>query len=99
MVCARRGGGRAAGAGAAGDSSSYAGLGIGMGVLGLVLVAGYIAVMIPFIAVSVRRLHDAGYPGTYYFFGFIPFAGGILLLVYLATESRPAGLAYDLPRD
>jgi hypothetical protein len=30
--------------------------------------------------------------------GFIPFVGGILLLVYLATESRPQGAIYDVPR-
>ena len=29
---------------------------------------------------------------------FIPFVGGILMLVYLASESRPQGAVYDLPR-
>ncbi|MFT4284905.1 MAG: DUF805 domain-containing protein [Protaetiibacter sp.] len=91
--------GIAAAAASGGDGSVSAALGIGMGVIGLLWVAGYIAVMIPFIAVAIRRLHDAGYPGTYFLMGLIPFAGGILLLVYLATESRAAGMVYDLPRD
>ncbi len=42
--------------------------------------------LIPSIAVVVRRLHDTGKSGWYYFVAFIPFIGGIWLLVLLATE-------------
>jgi uncharacterized membrane protein YhaH (DUF805 family) len=80
------------------DSGAAPAFGVGAGVVGLLWVLAYIAVIIPFIAVSVRRLHDAGYAGYYYFMGFIPLVGGILLLVYYATESRPQGAVYDLPR-
>jgi len=76
---------------------SGAGFGIVAGILGLLLLAAWVLVMIPLIAVGVRRLHDVGYPGTYYFFGLIPFAGGIILLVLLLTESRPSGAIYDRP--
>jgi uncharacterized membrane protein YhaH (DUF805 family) len=79
-------------------SGGSAAVGIGAGVFGLLWLGAYIAAMIPMIAVSVRRLHDAGYPGYYFFMGFIPLVGGILLLVYLVTESRPQGAIYDLPR-
>ena len=72
-------------------------IGATTGLFGLVFLAGYIAVLVPFVAVSVRRLHDAGYPGTYFLLGFIPLVGGILLLVFHVTESRPAGAVYDRP--
>lgn len=81
-----------------GSSGNGAAYGIGAGVIGLLWLAGFIAAMIPMISVAVRRLHDAGYPGYYYFMGFIPLVGGILLLVYFASESRPQGAVYDLPR-
>jgi uncharacterized membrane protein YhaH (DUF805 family) len=89
-----------AGVGAAVDGSSGSGAayGIGAGVIGLLWLGAYIAAIIPMLSVTVRRLHDAGYAGYYYFMGFIPFVGGILLLVYLATESRPQGAIYDVPR-
>ena len=45
-----------------------------------------LATLIPNIAVVVRRLHDIGKSGWYYFVAFIPFIGGIWLLVLLATE-------------
>jgi uncharacterized membrane protein YhaH (DUF805 family) len=82
----------------ASDSGAAPAFGVGAGIVGLLWLLAYIAVIIPFIAVSVRRLHDAGYAGYYYFMGFIPLVGGILLLVYYATESRPQGAVYDLPR-
>ncbi len=45
--------------------------------------------IIPSIAVLVRRLHDTGKSGWYYFMGMIPIAGPIILLVYLTTDSQP----------
>lgn len=66
--------------------------------IALVWFAVYVAMIVPLIAVTVRRLHDAGYSGYYYFLGLIPFVGGILMIVYLASESKPQGAVYDLPR-
>mgnify|MGYP002700863064 CR=1 FL=1 len=45
-----------------------------------------IGVFIPSVAVAVRRLHDTGKSGWYYFISFIPLIGGIWLIVLLATE-------------
>lgn len=47
-----------------------------------------VATIIPSIAVGVRRLHDIGKPGAYYFFVLIPLVGPILLLVFFATEGE-----------
>jgi len=38
---------------------------------------------IPLIAVTVRRLHDTGRSGSWYFFGFIPVIGWIWLFVLM----------------
>jgi len=45
------------------------------------------AMIIPGIAVMVRRLHDVGKSGWMYFIIFIPIIGVIWLLVLLVTDS------------
>lgn len=55
-----------------------------------------LAMIIPMIAVAVRRLHDTNRSGVYYLFGFIPLAGWIIMLVFLVGESVPAGARFDL---
>ena len=45
--------------------------------------------MIPEIAVAVRRLHDTGRSGFYILFSFIPFIGGIILIIFLVDDSQP----------
>lgn len=47
-----------------------------------------IAVLIPGLAVSVRRLHDIGKSGWYYLIGLIPIVGPIILLVWFCTEGE-----------
>ncbi len=42
--------------------------------------------IIPYLAVVVRRLHDTGKSGWYYLVSFIPFIGGIWMLVLMCTE-------------
>lgn len=54
-----------------------------------------VAIMIPSLAVSIRRLHDAGYPGSYYLFCLIPFVGSFVLLILLAQASNPLGARFD----
>ena len=47
-----------------------------------------LAVFIPGLAVSVRRLHDVGKSGWMLLIGLIPLIGGIWLLVLLVTDSK-----------
>ncbi|GAA3557463.1 DUF805 domain-containing protein [Snuella lapsa] len=47
-----------------------------------------LGIIIPSLAVTVRRLHDIGKSGWYYFVGLIPFIGGIWLLILLVTEGE-----------
>ncbi len=48
-----------------------------------------LAVLIPGIAVSVRRLHDIGRSGWWLLIGLIPCVGGIVLLVFMIQEGQP----------
>ena len=48
-----------------------------------------LAVMIPGIAVSVRRLHDTNRSGWWLFIGLIPLLGAIVLLVFMVQDSQP----------
>ena len=47
-----------------------------------------LALILPHLAVTVRRLHDIGWSGWWVLLGFIPFLN-FLLLVFLCFPSRP----------
>ena len=47
-----------------------------------------LAVLLPGLALTVRRLRDAGFHWALIFVGFIPMVGGIALLVLLAMPSK-----------
>ncbi|MFD7097640.1 DUF805 domain-containing protein [Streptomyces xanthophaeus] len=53
-----------------------------------------LAVVVPSIALAVRRLHDIGKSGWWYFIGLIPLVGGIWLIVLFATEGQPQANEY-----
>ena len=52
------------------------------------------AVMLPAIAVAVRRLHDLGKSGWWLFIGLIPFVGSIWLIVLCCQDSKNGGNRY-----
>jgi uncharacterized membrane protein YhaH (DUF805 family) len=69
------------------------------GVLSSIFALG---VLLPFIAVATRRLHDIGKSGWWQLIGFIPLLGGIVLIVFFArkgdagsNEYGPSPLAPD----
>jgi uncharacterized membrane protein YhaH (DUF805 family) len=49
-----------------------------------------IAVLLPSLAVAVRRLRDAGYGWGYLFFILVPVAGIVVLIVYWAQPTKAA---------
>ena len=53
-----------------------------------------LAVLIPGLAVAVRRLHDIGKSGWMILIALIPLVGGIWLLVLLVTDSNPGENQY-----
>ena len=56
--------------------------------LALATIAYSLYIIIPSIAVVVRRLHDIGKSGWWYFIVLVPLVGGILLIVWLCTDSQ-----------
>lgn len=61
---------------------------------GYVYVLYLLAVFIPGLAVSVRRLHDVGKSGWMILISLIPFIGVIWLLVLVCTDSQPGENKY-----
>ena len=48
----------------------------------------YLAIIIPSIAVAVRRLHDTGKNGWWYFINILPIIGSIWFLVLMCMDSQ-----------
>ena len=54
----------------------------------------WLALLVPNLAVSVRRLHDTGRSGWFLLISVIPIIGWIILIVWLATEGEPGPNVY-----
>jgi len=65
--------------------------GSGQGILGGIY---SLAVILPTLAISARRLHDIGKSGWMQLVALIPIAGIIWLIVLWATDTKPAGDKY-----
>ena len=55
-----------------------------------------LAVLIPGIAVGIRRLHDIGKSGWWVFINFIPLIGAICFLILTCKDSEPTENAYGV---
>ncbi len=66
-------------------------LNLGGGDMGVGLLSGIysLAVLIPGLAVAVRRLHDTDHSGWWLFIGLIPVIGFIVLLIWFVKDSQP----------
>lgn len=53
-----------------------------------------LAMIIPSLAVGVRRLHDIGKSGWWILIGLIPLIGAIVLIVFACMDSQPGANAY-----
>ena len=70
-----------------GTTTGVANVGILSGIYGL-------AILIPSIAVTVRRLHDIDRTGWWIFINLIPLIGSIVLLVFAVTPGTPGNNRY-----
>lgn len=65
-----------------------------LGKLGMAIVALFwLVIIVPTIAVSVRRLHDTGRPGWWYLLVLVPF-GAFVLLYFFVVEGQPGTNEY-----
>ena len=53
-----------------------------------------LGILVPQIAVAVRRLHDIGRSGWFYLIGLIPLIGWIFMIVWFCTDSQPGDNQY-----
>ena len=74
---------------------------------GLIQTVASLALVLPSLAVGIRRLHDTDRSGWWILIGLIPIIGWILLIVWFCTDSKPdnaygpnpktSGVAGDYP--
>ena len=64
------------------------------GILVVVFFIYSLLVLVPGLAVAVRRLHDIGKSGWMLLIGLIPIVGGIILLVWAVSDSQPGDNLY-----
>lgn len=61
---------------------------------GILATIYYVAVLVPSIAVGVRRLHDIERSGWWLLISLVPLIGVIVLIVFLASPGRPGSNKY-----
>ena len=61
---------------------------LALGGLAIIYMIFGLALFLPWLALTVRRLRDAGFHWALIFVGFIPMVGGIAFLVLLAMPSK-----------
>lgn len=70
------------------------GAGFFVDVAALVAIVYGLALLIPNLAATVRRLHDTGRTGWWVLIALVPFIGLIVLIVFLALDSQPGDNAH-----
>ena len=65
-----------------------------MGQGGLLQIIFALALLVPSIALAVRRLHDIGKSGWWYLIVFIPIIGILVLLYFFVLDSQPGSNQY-----
>ncbi|WP_343204225.1 DUF805 domain-containing protein [Xanthomonas campestris] len=59
-----------------------------------VIVIVALALIVPSIAVTVRRLHDQNKSGWFYLISLVPYVGGFVVLVFMCLEGTPGPSQY-----
>lgn len=63
---------------------------------GILYVLFGLAVALPYLSVTVRRLHDVGKSGWWIFINLIPIVGSIWLFILTVTDSQPFENQYGI---
>lgn len=64
------------------------------GFFGILLIVFLLGTIVPAIAVQVRRFHDQDKSGWFVLLNFIPFIGGLIVLVMMCMEGTPGPNQY-----
>jgi uncharacterized membrane protein YhaH (DUF805 family) len=65
-----------------------------LGIPGILGILYSLGLLIPSIAVTIRRLHDTDRTGWWFLIAFVPFIGAIVLLVFMVFDSTPGENQY-----
>ena len=65
-----------------------------IGTSGIIAGIYELAFLIPTLAVGVRRLHDLGKSGFWYFISLVPVIGGIWFIVLMCLDGQPGENQY-----
>jgi uncharacterized membrane protein YhaH (DUF805 family) len=55
-----------------------------------------LAILVPSVSVTIRRLHDSDHSGWWFLVVFIPLIGGLVLLYFMLLDSNPGENEYGL---
>jgi uncharacterized membrane protein YhaH (DUF805 family) len=55
----------------------------------------WLAILVPSISLTVRRLHDAGYSGWLVLLTLVPSVGSLIVAIFCILPPSPAGARYD----
>jgi uncharacterized membrane protein YhaH (DUF805 family) len=75
------------------------GIRIDTGIIVVIVLGGIwgLATIVPSIALTWRRLHDANLSGLFWLLALIPSVGGLIILVLTLLPSKPEGARFDAP--
>ncbi|GAB3276167.1 hypothetical protein GCM10027449_15300 [Sinomonas notoginsengisoli] len=63
----------------------------------ILLIVWGLAIIVPSLALTIRRLHDVNMSGWMVLLGLIPFIGGIIVLAFTLLPPKPEGQRFDVP--
>jgi len=85
-------------AGAATGTTTSTGVIMGSGAAAGLVPLGiwFLATVVPGVAVTVRRLHDANFSGWTILIGLVPYLGELIVLIFTILPPNPAGARFDV---
>ena len=63
----------------------------------ILLIGFWLAIIVPSIAVAIRRLHDTNKSGWFLLLSLVPLVGGIIVLVFMILPGDPGPNNYGAP--
>jgi uncharacterized membrane protein YhaH (DUF805 family) len=72
--------------------------GPGLAIFIILAVIWGLGTVVPHLALTWRRLHDANFAGPFFFLGFVPIVGGLIVFVLTLLPSKPEGARFDRPK-
>ena len=66
-----------------------------IGMLGILFAVFMLGIIVPWISIGWRRLHDANLAGPLYLLNLIPYLGSLVVFIFTLLPPRPEGRRFD----